>query len=190
MATRMWAALVLDASRRHGGAPVVAVTYKATEDFIKKKLFVPPWLTLAHFGDVTGLDSFREVRAIYIVGRTLPPAETVTRMAEALSGEYVAQRGYVAAEGLIGIAEDADGNRAIVVPQWRHPHPLAERLRRVICEGGLMQVIGRVRAMWRSEANPVDVNIWTGVPLQDGDYNINYPSNRSCGTISSPASTN
>jgi hypothetical protein len=69
----------------------------------------------------------------------------------------------------------------VFVKQWHHPNPLAERIRRVICEGGLMQVIGRARAMWRTEANPVDINIWTDVPLYDtfgayeASFNINYP---------------
>jgi hypothetical protein len=30
-----------------------------------------------------------------------------------------------------------------------------------------MQTVGRVRAMWRTAANPVDVNIWADVPLHD-----------------------
>jgi hypothetical protein len=178
---RMWSALLVDAGRRYGGKPVVTVTYKATENYIKQNLYVPAWMTLAHFGDISGLDRWREVRAIYVVGRTLPPAESVTRMAEALGGEGIRERNYVEAEVPIPIARDADGYNTVLVKQWHHPHPLAERIRRQICEGGLMQVIGRVRAMWRTATNPVDVNIWTDVPLYDSfganeaSYNINYP---------------
>jgi hypothetical protein len=30
-----------------------------------------------------------------------------------------------------------------------------------------MQTIGRARGMWRTERDPVDIGIWTDVPLQD-----------------------
>jgi hypothetical protein len=35
---RLWAALVVDATRRYGGQDTVVVTYKSTEEFIKRNL--------------------------------------------------------------------------------------------------------------------------------------------------------
>ncbi len=170
-ARRMWAALLCDASRYGGQRPVMVVTYKATEDYIKSHLYVPPWITLAHHGGVAGTDQWRDVRAIYIVGRTLPDAEHVTVTAEVLTGVGIAERRYVEVEVPIHVHEQ-DGCNAVMVKQWRHSHPVAERVRRKICEGGLMQAIGRVRGMWRDEFNPVDVNIWTDVPVTD---ELGYP---------------
>jgi hypothetical protein len=164
---RLWAALLTDAARRYGRQAVVCVTYKATEEHIRKTLYVPKWLTLAHFGDVAGTDQWKDVRALYVVGRPLPRAEDVANTAGALTGEYVEQRQYVQVEVPIFMPPDAEGFNTVMVKAWRHPHPIAEALRRKACEGALMQVIGRVRGMWRTERNPADVNIWTDVPLQD-----------------------
>jgi hypothetical protein len=166
-ACRMWAALLADATRRYGGQATVCITYKSTEEYIRKDLHVPPWLALAHFGDVAGTDQWKDVRALYIVGRTLPRAEEVADMAGALTGEWVPQREYVEVEAPIFIHPDPEGYTSVHVKQWRHPHPVAEALRRKACEGALLQVIGRVRGMWRTADNPVDVNIWTDVPLHD-----------------------
>jgi hypothetical protein len=166
-ARRMWAALLVDAVRRYHGQAVVAVTYKSTEAYIRKALYVPPWLTVAHFGDIAGTDQWKDVRALYMVGRPLPRAAELADIAGALTGEYVEQRKYVEVEMPIFIYPDAQGYTSVHVKQWRHPHPVAERLRQKACEGALMQVIGRVRGMWRTPANPVDINIWTDVPLQD-----------------------
>jgi hypothetical protein len=166
-ARRMWAAVLVDATRRYGGQATVCVTYKSTEEFIKRDLYVPKWMTLAHFGDVAGTDQWKEVRALYIIGRPLPRAEDLADTAGALTGEYVAQRAYVEVEVPIFTPPDAEGFNTIMVRQWRHPHPIAEALRRKACEGALMQVIGRVRGMWRTARNPADVAVWTDVPLQD-----------------------
>jgi putative DNA primase/helicase len=47
----------------------------------------------------------------------------------------------------------------------RHPDPLAEAIRWQICEGELVQIIGRARAVNRSAADPVDVLVLTDTPL-------------------------
>ena len=53
-AARMWAALLADATRRYGGQATVVVTYKSSEEYIREELYVPQWVTLAHFGGVSG----------------------------------------------------------------------------------------------------------------------------------------
>jgi hypothetical protein len=47
----------------------------------------------------------------------------------------------------------------------RHPDPLAEAIRWTICEGELLQIIGRGRGVNRTAADPVDVLALCDVPL-------------------------
>ena len=62
---------------------------------------------------------------------------------------------------------DAAGNNAIAVEVWQHPHPLVERLRRQACEGALLQAVGRARAGLRGPNEPLDLHLWTDVPLPE-----------------------
>ena len=165
-ARRMYAA-VLAKALEYGGAPVAAIVYKSTEDFIRTYCFVPDWLTLTHHGDVTGTDMFKNVRALFVVGRPLPPAETVTRQTEAMYGRYIPKRAYRKAVGRIPIVPDAQGNTHIEVATWKHPYALAEHMRRHACEGALIQAVGRARAGLRTPDEPLDVHLWTDVPLPE-----------------------
>jgi hypothetical protein len=47
----------------------------------------------------------------------------------------------------------------------RHPDPICEAVRWHICEGELVQIIGRARGINRTEADPVDVLVMTDAPL-------------------------
>jgi hypothetical protein len=165
-AHRMYAALLAKALG-YGGAPVAAVVYKSTEDWVRKHCFVPDWLTLTHHGDVTGTDVFKNVRALFVVGRPLPPAETVTRQTEAMFGKYIPKRAYRKAVGRIPIVPNAQGNTHIEVATWKHPYALAEHMRRHACEGALIQAVGRARAGLRTPDEPLDVHLWTDVPLPE-----------------------
>jgi hypothetical protein len=122
---------------------------------------------LLHHGAVAGTNEVRSVRAEFVIGRMLPPAEVIVRQAEALTGGYIARRDYEKGEGEIPIVPDAAGNNAIAVEVWRHPHSVVERLRRQACEGGLLQAAGRARAGLRQESEALDLHIYTDVPLPE-----------------------
>jgi hypothetical protein len=47
----------------------------------------------------------------------------------------------------------------------RHPDPICEAIRWHICEGELVQIIGRARGINRTEVDPVDVLVMTDAPL-------------------------
>ena len=96
-AHRMWAALLAKAVE-YGGAPVGVIVYKSTKDWILENCHVPPWITPLHHGGVAGMNVLEKVRALFVVGRLLPPAEAVTKATEALTGEYPPERGYRAEE--------------------------------------------------------------------------------------------
>ena len=73
-ARRLYAAVMAKALD-YGGADVGVITYKSTREWIEKHCFVPPWLKLAHWGDLTGTNEFRYVCALFVLGRILAPAE-------------------------------------------------------------------------------------------------------------------
>ncbi len=167
-ARRMYAALLLKALQ-YGGAKVAAIVYKSTETWIRENCHVPDWLQLRHHGDVTGTNDFKDVAALFVVGRPLAAAEDVTRQTEALFGAFIAERDYKEAKGngRIPIVPDAEGNNTIRVNGWRHRHPMAERMKRQICEAALIQAAGRARAGLRGKDNPLDIYLWTDVALPE-----------------------
>jgi hypothetical protein len=123
-------------------------------------------LEVAHFNDIAGSNKWSGVAKLIILGRTLPPPETVEQLASVLCGRPVAS--------IAGAANDwwkfpvpihkSDGSiEHVMVP--RHPDPIVEAVRWSICEGQLLQTEGRGRAVNRTADNPLDVDILTNIPL-------------------------
>jgi hypothetical protein len=109
------------------------------------------------------------VRALFVIGRPLASPEGVTRQAEALFGEYIPEREYVLKRkhGRIPIVPVAGGNNTVQVDVRVHSDPRGERLRRQVTEGALIQAVGRARAGLREADSPLDVHLWTDVPLPE-----------------------
>jgi hypothetical protein len=169
-ARRLYAALLMRALA-YGGQDVAAILYKSTETWIRENCCVPEWLKLYHHGDVAGTNALQSVRALFVIGRPLASPEAVTRQTEALFGEYIAeqQREYRVRRkhGRIPIMPDAKGNNTIRVDVREHAHPLAERVRRQITEAAIIQAAGRARAGLRGEGEPLDLHLWTDVPVPE-----------------------
>ena len=167
-ARRLWAAILAEAMK-YGGDDVGIIVYKSTEDWIKKHCFVPKWIKLVHHGDVTGSNELEKVRALFVIGRPLASAEVMTQTTEALFGDYIAERGYLtrAKGGKIPIVPDKAGHNTVEVDVWEHPDPRAERVRRQMTEAALIQAIGRARAGLRGPDEPLDIYLWTDVPLPE-----------------------
>jgi putative DNA primase/helicase len=167
-AQRLYAAMLMKALA-YGGADVGVITYKSTREWLEENCFVPDWLKLMHWGDLTGTNALEHVRALFVSGRPLASPEAVTRQAEALFGTHIAQREYVKRTkgGEIPIAPDAHGHNCVLVDVWEHPDPMAERLRRQITEGAILQAVGRARAGLRREDEPLDIHLLTDVPVPE-----------------------
>jgi hypothetical protein len=122
-----------------------------------------------HWGDLTGTNMLQNVRALFVIGRPQASPEAVTRQTEALFGTYIPQREYVwrRKQGRIPIVPDAAGNNCILVDVQEHPNPMAERLRRQITEVAIIQAAGRARAGLRQENQPLDIHLWTDVPVPE-----------------------
>jgi hypothetical protein len=166
-ARRLYAAVLMKALE-YGGAEVGVIVYKSTREWIDKNCSVPQWLNLLHWGDVTGVNILQRVRALFVIGRPMAAAEDVVRQAEALVGVHITERDYwkYREHGRIPVTPDANGN-CIPVDVWEHLHPIVERLRRQITEGGIIQAAGRARAGLRGENEPLDIHLWTNVPVPE-----------------------
>ncbi len=167
---QLWTWCKSQLQTRDGTALVV--TQKGIEEAIRAHHTVAPHIDLGHHNAVAGKDGWRDVSTLITVGRTQPPPEAVEAIAMALGGQWIdpavlptdarGTRWYAAAAHPLA---DRAGN-IVTLSREHHPHPLAEAARAAICEDQLVQIIGRARAVNRSEDNPVLVLVLADVPLQ------------------------
>ena len=124
---------------------------------------LPEDIIIEHYNNITGLDHFKDVRLMLLMGRTAPgPAAPETLMA-ALTGKCPVlatgngngfrwydqiQRGIRLRDGS-GIATKGD----------QHPDPEVEAIRYQIHEAELVQALGRARGINRSPVNPLNVEL-------------------------------
>jgi hypothetical protein len=137
----------------------LVVTTKAMAHAWQKQF--PNWpkhIPVLHHGAVVGLDGFKDVRLMIIIGRNLPPPWVIEQYAGALSGEAVTPCAEWFSEGQVTVVA-ADGTRASFKKEW-HPDPLAEEVRASIAEDGTLQEIGRARGLNRTEKDPVTIELW------------------------------
>lgn len=130
---------------------------------------LPAGVATAHFGAIAGLDGFKNVGLLIIVGRTLPNVLQVEADAGALTGlesQHTAEpvkgpRWYDKA--LLGLRM-MDGT-GYAVDGSRHPDPVAEAVRWQVAEAGVLQAVGRARGVNRTAENPVIIEIWNDLAL-------------------------
>ncbi len=159
---RMVHAIVTREARRFPAGKVLMVAQKGAKQALID-LGLPPNVETGHHNAVAGQDIWRDVQLLVVIGRTMPRTAAVERMAEALTGsaitplagqyERVTGARFVAGRGLVACEVD------------RHSDPVAEAIRRQVCEGELVQIIGRGRGVSRTAANPLDVLVMTDVAL-------------------------
>jgi Bifunctional DNA primase/polymerase, N-terminal/Primase C terminal 2 (PriCT-2) len=115
-----------------------------------------------HYNNIEGLDPYKDVRLLIVVGRVAAKPEDIEAYVGAITGRQAIKcenavlknwyetvtRGLRMADGS-GVAVDAD---------W-HRDPTGEALRWQISEGGVIQGIGRGRGVNRTADTPLDVDI-------------------------------
>jgi hypothetical protein len=144
-----------------GRGQTLLVCQQKVEEWLGERL--PDSITVAHFNDIAGLDDYKDARLLILAGRTQPGPEAVETLAAALTG---AQPAVVAPDpyGFTWYTQvergirTADG-RGIAVQSDPHPDAAAEDIRWQICEAELIQAIGRGRAVNRTAASPLDVDL-------------------------------
>jgi hypothetical protein len=143
-------------ARRLAPGRVLVVTYKDIEPAFADI----PGVETGHFNAIAGLDVYRDVRLLVVVGRPLPPAPEVGRLCGAFFGQVPTGRYRPTREGV----RMCDGSvRAVRV--MRHEDPKAELLRAAICDDEVIQAIGRGRGVNRTAANPLEVHVLADVAL-------------------------
>lgn len=148
---------------------VLVVAQLAVEDYWRQAGPIPTNVELAHHNAVAGRDEWGPqpdrsgVERLVVIGRTLPRPGSVEAIAEALTGLALEARAsrFDRQDAAIHLADDT----AISVEADRHPDPLAEAVRWQICEGELIQIIGRARGVNRTSTNPVEILVLTDRPL-------------------------
>jgi putative DNA primase/helicase len=126
---------------------------------------LPDNVDVQHYNNIAGENAWSNVALLIVIGRTEASPQEVERTARALFGADIAelepghwypqvQRGVRMRDGTVKAVEGSC-----------HPDPRAEAVRWQICEAGLIQSIGRGRAVNRSAANPLQIDILTKVVL-------------------------
>jgi hypothetical protein len=130
----------------------------------EKAKSLPASWTVWNFGAVRGRDEANAVPQLVVVSRQLPKPAQVQLIAETIFGrsaERLSQGAWYPKMPVGRLMADGTGRKALA---HRHPDPLVEAVRFAICEGELVQAIGRGRGVRRTAETGLEVLILTDVP--------------------------
>lgn len=153
-------------ARAAGYERVLVVAQKA----VKKALValgLPAHVETANFNAIRGLDRWKDVDLLIVVGRTEAPPQAVELRAEVIFQEDInalPEDDYYPRRG-VGLTVAWSEAQAPSVQASYHPDERVEAVRWLINEAELMQAVGRGRGLRRTEANPLQVDIINTVPL-------------------------
>jgi hypothetical protein len=145
--------------------PMLVVCQKVVEEWLKGSN-LPERIAVEHFNNISGIDRYKDVRSLILIGRTIPSPLQVEASAGALTGvepTKVATTGNWYDRVTRGIRL-VDGN-GIAVECDEHPDPMAEAVRWQICEAELLQALGRARGVNRTPDKPLTIDILADVVL-------------------------
>ncbi|MCJ2065189.1 RepB family DNA primase [Methylobacterium sp. J-088] len=145
-------------------APLLVIAQKAAADWLRGS-GLPEGVAVEHFNNVAGLDRYRDVRGLMVVGRTIPSPAAV----EALAGALTAREATIVPKGewygkVVRGLRTRDGRPAGIECD-AHPDPVAEACRWQICEGEMLQAIGRARGVNRTPETPLSIDVLANVCL-------------------------
>jgi putative DNA primase/helicase len=145
---------------------LLVVGQKAAIDALRSA-GLPPRVEAVHFNALSGLDRWGGIGGMVILGRTLPAPRTVELIATALTGREPAPNPedagwwYPMVERRVRLV----GDRTAPLATEEHADPIAEAVRWSICEGELIQAMGRGRGVNRTAATPLEIDLLTDVVL-------------------------
>jgi hypothetical protein len=125
-------AIIVREARRYAPAKVLVVTQLRVKKRLQALGMIPGNVVWGHHNGVRGVDRWRDVRFLIVVGRTLPPSNATARAAEALTGVAATSRDY---EKRAAFREMADG-RIATVEAGHSRDPTAEGFRWQSCVVG------------------------------------------------------
>ncbi len=147
--------------RQQFSKPVGVICPKALEPAIEADL-------TAHFGALRGLDGFKHMGVLMVVGRTLPPALDVESTARALYPHVELDLPGAYKWGALGWRLRGGGAQ-FGVNDLVHPDPLVHRVLRSVREAEVVQAVGRIRGVHRTD--PAHVLILGSLPV---DVTVDY----------------
>jgi putative DNA primase/helicase len=128
---------------------------------------LPPRVEAVHFNALSGLDRWGQIGGMIVLGRTLPAPRTVELLATALTGRVPVPNPeeagwwYPMVERRVRLA----GARTAPLAMEEHADPIAEAVRWSICEGELIQAMGRGRGVNRTVDTVLEIDLMTDVVL-------------------------
>ncbi|MEM6942126.1 MAG: bifunctional DNA primase/polymerase [Pseudomonadota bacterium] len=134
----------------------LVITYKDCEAAFRSL----PDVETAHFNAIAGLDCWRDVALLILIGRPLPSNSEASAIAGAIF-DRVSIGGYCRTKS--GILMRDGTVRA--VSTLAHENEDAETIRAAICDDELIQAIGRGRGVNRTAENPLEVQLLADVAL-------------------------
>lgn len=143
-------------ARRAAPGRTLVITYKHCEAAFRDL----PGVETAHFNAIAGLDLWRDVAQLIVIGRPLPRDREVATMAGAFF-DRVAEGGY----GPVRRGVRMRDGSVRTVRALGHADDAAETIRAAICEDELIQAIGRGRGVNRTAATPLEVHVLADVAL-------------------------
>lgn len=164
---RAWISLRARQFRSAAFSPAVLVIGQKAAIAALRAKGLPGNVDAIHFNGLSGLDRWGVVRCLIVLGRTLPAPVTVERSAMALTGRMPLQNRedagwwYPLTERYLRMAN----GRAIPLLSEYHTDPVAEAIRWCICEGELIQAIGRGRGVNRTAETPLAIDIFSDAVL-------------------------
>jgi hypothetical protein len=143
-------------ARRVAPGRVLVVSYKDCEPAFA----AIPGVDTGHFNAIAGLDAYRDVRLLVVVGRPLPSDLALAPLSGALF-RHLPEGGYTSE--LRGVRMRDGSSRAVRVRT--HADERAELLRAAICDDEVLQAIGRGRGVNRTPDAPLEVHVLADVAL-------------------------
>jgi len=142
---------------------LLVLCQKDLEDWLRERL--PENVERGHFNAVRGLDRWKDVDCLILIGRTQPPPREMEMQAEVIFGEFPFSLGnayYPRDDAGLSVSDEAMIN---CVQREFHPDDNSEMMRWLVCEAELIQCLGRARGVSRTADNPLQIDIIGTVPL-------------------------
>lgn len=140
------------------------------EDWFKANL--PKEIAVEHFNNLTGMNDYSRARLVIVIGRVLPGPEEIELMAGAFTG-VMPMRASAKAKDLTWydttekLVRKRDGTAYGITVDLKHPDPMVEIMRALVCEAENMQAIGRPRAVNRDASTPrLDIDVLADLELE------------------------
>ena len=132
------------------------ITYRACEAAFDGMAGV----SAVHFNAIAGLDAFRDVDLLIVIGRPLPSQMDLNPLCGAFFGREPSGRYGSDIKSILMRDGSSRGVKVVA-----HEDSRAELIRAAICDDELLQAVGRGRGVNRTAADPLDVHILANVAL-------------------------